>query len=40
MKVLHKVHTSHNLDLGNTVAVPQDNTDLRGGGTLPVDDHQ
>ena len=27
--------TGHNLDLGNTVAVPQDNTDLRRGGTLP-----
>ena len=29
------LHTSHNLDLGNTVAVPQDNTNLRRGNTLP-----
>lgn len=27
-------HTGHNLDLGNTVGVTEDNTDLRGGGTL------
>lgn len=27
--------TGHDLDLGNTVAVPQDNTDLRRGDTLP-----
>jgi hypothetical protein len=27
-------HTSNNLDLGNTVAVTEDNTDLRRGGTL------
>lgn len=26
--------TSDNLDLGNTVAVPENNTDLGGGGTL------
>lgn len=27
-------HTSHNLDLGNAVAVTQDNTDLGRGGAL------
>lgn len=27
-------HTSHKLDLGNTVGVTEDNTDLGGGGTL------
>ena len=26
--------TSHDLDLRNTVAIPQDNTNLRRGGTL------
>ena len=26
--------TSHNLDLGNTVAIPQDDTDLRWRGAL------
>lgn len=31
-----RVHTGDDLDLGNTVAVTEDNTDLRGGGTLPV----
>lgn len=28
-------HTSNNLDLGNAVAITEDNTDLRWGGTLP-----
>lgn len=28
------LHTGHNLDLGNSVAVTQDNTDLGRGGTL------
>lgn len=28
-------HTGDNLDLGNAVGVSEDNTDLRGGGTLP-----
>jgi hypothetical protein len=27
-------HTSNNLDLGNTVGVTEDNTDLGGSGTL------
>lgn len=27
-------HTGHNLDLGNTVAVTEDNTDLRWGSSL------
>ena len=27
-------HTGHNLDLGNTVAVTEDNTDLRWGSAL------
>ena len=27
-------HTGHDLDLGNTVGVTEDNTDLGGGGTL------
>lgn len=27
-------HTSDDLDLGDTMAVTQDNTDLGGGGTL------
>jgi len=28
-------HTGDGLDLGNTVGVTEDNTNLRGGGTLP-----
>ena len=28
-------HTSHNLDLGDTVGVTEDDTNLRGGSTLP-----
>lgn len=38
--MLEHVHTGDDLNLGNAVAVPQDNTDLRGGGTLPVDGYQ
>lgn len=29
------MHTSDDLDLGDSVAVPQDDTDLRGSSTLP-----
>ena len=32
--LLSRNRTSDNLDLGNTVAVTEDNTDLGGGGTL------
>jgi len=31
---LREFHTSDNLDLGNTVGVTEDNTDLGRGGTL------